>query len=90
MASGLIAWAGLLLRWGHVMAGIAWIGTPFFFILLGPSGGPGNVGVVPGLYMYSKAFTDGKFGYACALGMIMFLLILLLTIIYQRYVKVDK
>ncbi|MFA7235545.1 MAG: sugar ABC transporter permease [Phycisphaeraceae bacterium] len=62
----------------------------FYLILLGPSGGPGNVGVVPGLYMYSKAFTDGKFGYACALGMIMFFMILLLTIIYQRYVKVDK
>lgn len=65
-------------------------GYEFFLILLGPSGGPGNVGVVPGLYMYNKAFTDGKFGYACALGMVMFFMILLLTIIYQRYVKVDK
>lgn len=37
MASSLIDWAGLLLRWGHVMAGIAWIGTSFFFIWLDAS-----------------------------------------------------
>ena len=27
-------WLGLLLRWEHVMAGIAWIGTSFYFIWL--------------------------------------------------------
>lgn len=61
-----------------------------FLILLGPSGGPGNRGMVPGLYMFSKAFMDGQFGYASALGMVLFFLILGLTIIYQKYVKVDK
>jgi len=30
----LTAWAGLLLRWFHVMAGIMWIGTSFYFIWL--------------------------------------------------------
>ena len=62
----------------------------FFLILLGPAGGPGNKGMVPGLYMYQKAFLSGRFGYACALGMVLFMLVLLLTIIYQRYVKVEK
>ena len=61
-----------------------------FLILLGPEGGPGNRGMVPGLYMFSSAFTEGRFGYACALGMILFVIILTLTIIYQRYVKVEK
>ncbi|MGF1679571.1 MAG: carbohydrate ABC transporter permease [Candidatus Methylacidiphilales bacterium] len=61
-----------------------------FLILLGPDGGPGKKGMVPGLYMFSSAFSEGKFGYACALGMILFVVILVLTIIYQRYVKVDK
>lgn len=61
-----------------------------FLILLGPEGGPGNKGMVPGLYMFSSAFTEGRFGYACALGMILFVIILTLTIIYQRYVKVEK
>lgn len=34
-------WAGLLLRWAHVMAGIAWIGTSFYFIWLDASLRPG-------------------------------------------------
>jgi ABC-type sugar transport system permease subunit len=61
-----------------------------FLILLGPDGGPGGKGMVPGLYMFSSAFTEGRYGYACALGMVLFVIILLLTIIYQKYVKVDK
>ena len=65
-------------------------GYEMFLILLGPSGGPGNKGMVPGLYMFAKAFQDGNFGYACALGMVMFVAILTLTVIYNRYVKVEK
>lgn len=61
-----------------------------FLILLGPDGGPGGKGTVPGLYMFSTAFSDGRFGYACALGMVLFVIILVLTVIYQKYVKVDK
>ena len=61
-----------------------------FLILLGPHGGPGNKGMVPGLYMYREAFFNGRFGYACALGMVLFVVILSLTIIYQKYVKVEK
>ncbi len=60
------------------------------FLLLGPDGGPGNIGMVPGLYMYKTAFVDGQFGYACALGMILAALILFITVLYQKYVKVDK
>ena len=62
----------------------------FFLILLGPEGGPANVGMVPGLYMYNAAFVDGNFGYACALGMVLFFLILGLTVINQKYVRVEK
>jgi raffinose/stachyose/melibiose transport system permease protein len=46
--------------------------------------------MVPGLYMYKSAFFDSRYGYACALGMVLFVVILLLTIVYQKYVKVDK
>lgn len=60
------------------------------FLLLGPEGGPGKVGMVPGLHMYRTAFVEGRFGYACALGMMLFVLILTITIIYQKYVKVEK
>ncbi len=61
-----------------------------FLILLGPEGGPGGRGMVPGLYLFSSAFSEGRFGYACALGIVLFFIILLLTIVYQKYVKVDK
>ncbi len=62
----------------------------FFLLLLGPYGGPGSKGMVPGLYMYSAAFIEQRFGYACALGMILFVILLAITIFYQRYVRVDK
>ncbi len=61
-----------------------------FLILLGPNGGPGGKALVPGLYIFKKAFLEGRFGYACALGMVLFFIVLGLTIIYNKYVKVDK
>ncbi len=65
-------------------------GYEMFLILLGSDGGPGNKGMVPGLFMFKKAFEEGQFGYACALGMILFVIILGLTMFYNRYVKVEK
>lgn len=65
-------------------------GYEFFLLLLGTSGGPGNKGLVPGLYLFQQAFEQGNFGYACALGMILFFIVLGLTMIYNRYVKVEK
>ncbi|MBS0571381.1 MAG: urate hydroxylase PuuD [Proteobacteria bacterium] len=44
------SWLNLVIRWFHVMAGILWIGTSFFFIWLDnvlqplPEGGKGHVG----------------------------------------------
>jgi raffinose/stachyose/melibiose transport system permease protein len=40
--------------------------------------------------MYNRAFIAGEFGYACAIGMILFVFILVLTQINNRYVRVDK
>ena len=62
----------------------------FFLILLGPQGGPDNIGMTPGLYMFREAFVNRNMGYACALGMVMFMLILYLTVLYQRHFKVEK
>jgi len=59
-------------------------------LLLGAYGGPGSKGMVPGLYAYNQAFIEGRYGYACALGMVMFVIIMGITILYQKYVKVDK
>lgn len=59
-------------------------------VLFGASGGPGNRGMVPGLYMYREAFASGRHGYACALGMVLFAIILGITMLYQKYVRVEK
>lgn len=59
-------------------------------LLLGESGGAGGRGMVPGLWMYNKAFVAGEFGYACSIGMILFAFILGLTYLNNKYVRVEK
>jgi ABC-type sugar transport system permease subunit len=59
-------------------------------LLLGESGGPGGRGMVPGLWMYNRAFFAGEFGYACAVGLVIFVFILALTLLNNRYVRVEK
>ena len=46
--------------------------------------------MVPGLWMYNRAFVAGEFGYASAIGVILAFVILGLTLINNRYVRVDK
>jgi raffinose/stachyose/melibiose transport system permease protein len=50
-------------------------------------GGPGFESMVPGLWMYMNAFSFQRMGYACAIGVILFLLILGLTILNMRYFR---
>ncbi len=57
-------------------------------LLLDVNGGPEQRGLVPGLWMYNRAFAVGEFGYACALGIILFVIILVLTMINNRFVRV--
>ncbi len=62
----------------------------FQLILLGPEGGPQNRGLTPGLYMFYQAFMQQNYGYACAIGLALFVIILLLTIVNQKFVRVEK
>jgi ABC-type sugar transport system permease subunit len=62
----------------------------FQYVLLGADGGPQNRGMTPGLYMFYRAFVRQDYGYACAIGLILFFIILVLTIVNQRYVRVKK
>jgi raffinose/stachyose/melibiose transport system permease protein len=59
-------------------------------LLLGEAGGAGGRGMVPGLWMFNRAFIAGEFGYACAIGVILFFFILILTLINNRYVRISK
>lgn len=53
-------------------------------------GGPGFESMVPGLWMYLNAFMFQRMGYACAIGVILFLLILTLTILNLRYFRTSE
>jgi len=60
------------------------------YLLLGENGGAGGAGMVPGLWMFNRAFFASEFGYACALGLVLFLVILILTYVNNRYVRVER
>ncbi|MBP1994485.1 carbohydrate ABC transporter permease [Paenibacillus eucommiae] len=50
-------------------------------------GGPGYSTTVPGLVMYQEAMINNRMGFACAVGVILFILIFALTIINNKYLK---
>ena len=50
-------------------------------------GGPGFNSMVPGLWMYFNAFSFQKMGMACAIGVLLFFLILALTILNLKYFR---
>ncbi len=50
-------------------------------------GGPGYSTYVPGYYMYTQAFAAGKMGYACAIGTVLFVCIMILTMFAFRFTR---
>jgi raffinose/stachyose/melibiose transport system permease protein len=56
-------------------------------ILIFTNGGPGQATYVPGLVLYHSAFQYSKMGYASAIGVVIFLVILVLTAINMRYIR---
>ncbi len=56
-------------------------------ILILTRGGPGFRSMVPGLWMYFNAFSFQKFGYACAIGVVLFIVIMMLTLINLKYFR---
>jgi len=59
----------------------------FEFLIILTRGGPGFRTTVPGLMMYFNAFSFQRFGYACAIGVIIFVIIFSLTLINFKYFK---
>lgn len=66
-----------------VIAGVQ--GFESLFILT--RGGPGFETMVPGLWMYFNAFSFQRMGYACAIGVLLFLMIFGLTVVNLRYFR---
>ncbi len=65
-------------------------GYGLILVLLTESGGPEGVAMVPGLYMYYNAFMRREAGYACAMGILLFFVILALTYVNTKFVRVEK
>lgn len=50
-------------------------------------GGPGWATMVPGLWMFKMAFDYSRTGYACAIGVILFGLLFVITFLYTKQMK---
>ncbi|NOX62200.1 MAG: sugar ABC transporter permease [Chloroflexi bacterium] len=67
----------------------------FFGILVLTDGGPANASLVPGLYLYHQAFgaraseAIKDFGKASAVGVILFIMILILSFMLERFKRSD-
>ncbi len=57
------------------------------FIYILTEGGPANATMVPGVYLFQKAFQGNRLGYASAVGMTMFVFILALSLINFFLIK---
>jgi len=55
--------------------------------LIMTNGGPGWATMVPGLNLYQAGMIDFELGYASAIGMVLFVVIFVLTLINQRYIS---
>lgn len=58
-------------------------GRPLFMT----KGGPGWTTMVPGLRMYDAFTSDAAYGYASAIGVILFIIIFVLTLVNQRLIR---
>jgi raffinose/stachyose/melibiose transport system permease protein len=72
-----------------VMVILTFIGTiqDFGRPLFMTKGGPGWTTMVPGLRMYDAFTSDAAYGYASAIGVILFVIIFVLTLVNQRLIR---
>ncbi len=64
-------------------------GFEIVYVLTG-DGGPGYHTMLPGLYMFFNGFTYNRMGYACAIGVILFLIMLGFTILNHIYLHSEQ
>ncbi|HEY8239988.1 MAG TPA: ABC transporter permease subunit, partial [Kiritimatiellia bacterium] len=58
--------------------------------LVGVEGGPGGIATVPALFMLRKAFVEQQMGYACAVGIVLTVVVLLLQKLSTALVNWDQ
>ena len=59
----------------------------YYSILVLTNGGPAFRTLVPGLYLYNEAFINSRMGYASAVGVILFFIIMSFTWISMKYIR---
>jgi ABC-type sugar transport system permease subunit len=59
----------------------------FFYILVMTQGGPFHSTTVPALEMYYAAFQHSKYGYACAIALVLFVMVMAVTVANMTYLK---
>lgn len=69
---------------------VMWGVQEFSAIFAMTQGGPINSTMVPGMWMYWNAFRINKMGYASAIGVIMFVITLVLTLINMKYITTEE
>lgn len=79
----------LLLRQVRVLLVLTILGTvqSYEVFLILTRGGPGYETMVPGLWMYLNGFSFNEMGYACCIGVVLFLLLLGFTIANFRFIQ---
>ncbi len=61
--------------------------TSFQSVLILTGGGPGYATMVPGMTMYNMAYKAQEFGYASAVGLLLFAVAMLATLVIGRMIK---
>ncbi len=69
---------------------IMWGVQEFTAVFAMTQGGPINSTMVPGMWMFWNAFRINKMGYASAIGVVLFLLTLVLTMINMKYITTEE
>jgi raffinose/stachyose/melibiose transport system permease protein len=57
--------------------------------ILTQDGGPGYETMLPGLYMYLNGFNFNRMGYACAIGLVMMVFLLVFTLTLNRFMRTE-
>jgi raffinose/stachyose/melibiose transport system permease protein len=80
-----VTWPGLRYELGVVLT-LTVVGAlrTFDLVFVLTRGGPGNATVVPGMLLYNRAFIDGRVGQACAIAVVLAVLVFAVTVLIDR------
>jgi ABC-type sugar transport system permease subunit len=53
-------------------------------------GGPGNATLTPALLIYKQVFDNNQFGYSSATGVVLFAVVMIITLINQRFLRENE